>query len=102
MLLGLLRPRTVIEIGTYMGGSALWFADMMTVHGIQEPSVISIDIDPNVAFTDERISFQHGDARHLDHKLTARVMAAMERPILVIDDSSHEFDDVLAVLTFFD
>ena len=43
-LLWELKPRTVIEFGTYKGGSALWIADMLKMFGCKS-RVISMDID---------------------------------------------------------
>lgn len=44
MLLGRERPRTLIEIGTHMGGSALWFADQGALLGL-ELKVLSVDLE---------------------------------------------------------
>ncbi|KAK2547576.1 Rhamnosyl O-methyltransferase, partial [Acropora cervicornis] len=43
-LLWELKLRTVIEFGTYKGGSALWTADMLKMFGCKS-RVISVDID---------------------------------------------------------
>ncbi|MEP7158133.1 MAG: CmcI family methyltransferase [Chloroflexota bacterium] len=101
MLIGRLRPRTVIEIGTLEGGSALWFADILSAHQIAEPRVISLDIQPSATVSDERITFVQGDARALDEALDAATMGAIERPLLAIDDGSHVYEDCLASLEFF-
>jgi cephalosporin hydroxylase len=39
------KPRTIIEIGSLSGGSAVWMADMLEVFGI-DGEVVSIDITP--------------------------------------------------------
>jgi len=109
LLLEQAAPRTLIEIGSYAGGSALWFAD-------QRPGmrVISIDMNPpsscgadipvcapsrNVPVTPE---FLQGDARNLAAVLTDDVMQSIERPLLVIEDSNHFSATTSAVLDFFD
>jgi cephalosporin hydroxylase len=39
------RPTTIIETGTYKGGSALWFAFLMDVLAIQDGHIYTIDIE---------------------------------------------------------
>lgn len=101
-LLSMQQPKSVVEIGTKHGGSALWFADMLSAAGVDAPVVVSIDINPMAAFTDRRIHFLEGAAQTLGNVLTAAVFDALPRPLLVVDDSSHLYDDALAVLRFFD
>lgn len=100
-LLPRLSPRTVIEIGAKHGGSALWFADMLSAAGASDFRIVSVDIDPKVGFSDPRIHVLQGDAARLGETLTPDRLAALPRPWLVVEDSSHRYEDVLAVLTFF-
>lgn len=99
-LIQALRPRTVIEIGTKEGGSALWFADTIGAHGI-DVKVLSVDRCPPSAIIDPRITFIRGDARDLAPSLPEAVMCALPHPILVVEDSAHEYEASLAVLEFF-
>ena len=101
-LLSALAPKTIIEIGTKSGGSALWFADMQAAQGIEDARVISVDIDPQARFTDPRIIFLQGDAADLGEALPADLLQSCPHPILVIEDSSHHYRHSLAVLEFFD
>ena len=101
-LIGRQLPRTIIEIGSASGGSALWFADMLTCHGIAAPRVVSVDIEPPADVHDERITFLRGDARALDGVLSEADLDRLERPWMVVEDSSHMFEDSIAVLDFFD
>ena len=100
-LIGRLRPRTVIEVGTKEGGSALWFADALEAHGI-EPRVVSIDVDNPPALDDDRIEFLRGDGARLKDVLPPERLAKLPHPFLVIEDSAHLFEVSLAVLDFFD
>lgn len=100
-LLAKLQPRTVIEIGSKFGGSALFFADMMTADGL-DGRVISVDTEQQVTFSDPRIDFIIGDALDLASALPDDLLAGLERPLLVVEDSSHHFDTCMAVLQFFD
>jgi cephalosporin hydroxylase len=100
-LLSQLAPRTVIEIGSKFGGSALWFADMLTAQGVPDARVLSVDIELLATFTDPRITFLHGDARRLDAALPAALLRQCPRPWLVIEDSSHHYPECIAVLDYF-
>jgi cephalosporin hydroxylase len=97
LLLEHARPSTLIEIGTNAGGSALWFADQRP--GMQ---VISIDLEPPVGLEHPFVEFRRGDARQLSDVLSAACMESLERPLLVIEDSSHHSATTAAVLDFFD
>jgi cephalosporin hydroxylase len=101
LLIQRVRPQTVIEIGTMYGGSALWFADMLTVHGIERAHVVSIDIEPLAALSDPRITFARGNAQALHEVLDPLAINALLRPFLIVEDSSHLYADSLAVLNFF-
>jgi cephalosporin hydroxylase/glycosyltransferase involved in cell wall biosynthesis len=95
-----LHPATVIEIGTKAGGSALWFADMMAAHGLS-PRVMSVDIDADPEFKDERICFLRGDANDLGKALGKETLGRLPHPWLVVEDSAHLYEPCLAVLRFF-
>jgi len=101
LLLWRQRPGTIIEIGTHSGGSALWFADQAQALGLKT-RIISIDINPFTAFSDPRISFRGCDARTLHKALPDAEMNALPRPLLVIEDASHDYEVSLASLRFFD
>jgi cephalosporin hydroxylase len=96
-----LQPRTLIEIGTLKGGSALWLADVLTAAGI-EANVVSIDFNCQSEVVDPRIEFLEGDVHDLGQVLTKTKLAALPRPLLVIEDSAHTYTSTLAALRFFD
>lgn len=100
-LLERLRPGTVIEIGTLEGGSAVWFADQMQIHGIK-PCVVSVDRNSCPVIGDPRVLFLEADAMNLASVLGADVLAGLPRPWLVIEDSAHTFEVTQAVLDYFD
>lgn len=94
------RPKTIIEIGSKHGGSAVWFADMLSLYGI-DGRVVSVDIAPVTNISDPRIDFLEGDVADLSKSLTNTIIATLARPWLVIEDSSHLYEHSLAALNFF-
>jgi cephalosporin hydroxylase len=100
LLLERLRPRTLIEIGSFAGGSALWFADQASLLDL-DLGVLSVDlVKPEVLHP--AVTFLQGDARDLGVVLTPLLLEALGRPLLVIEDSSHLAGNTRAVLEFFD
>lgn len=101
MLIWNLRPGTIIEVGTYHGGSALWLADITRAFGLST-RIVSVDIQKFTAFADPRIEFVQGDTHKLSESLTDEFMNGLPRPLLVIEDSSHQYAGTLACMRFFD
>ena len=96
-----LKPRTIMEIGSCRGGSALMFADMTRMYGL-DCHVWSADINRVDDQQDERVTFLKGDACKLQEAFTPEMLAAMPRPWLVVEDSAHLYETSLAVLQFYD
>lgn len=95
-----IEPRTVLEIGAKHGGSALFFADLMTAGGV-DGRVLAVDIDPLVAFDDERIEIVRADAQRLGGTRAEELLRDdPPRPLVVIEDSAHDYDTTLAVMRF--
>jgi cephalosporin hydroxylase len=101
LLLDRARPRTLIEIGSYRGGSAIWFADQASLLGL-DLELLSIDLEIPVTVADPSVNFLRGDARELGTVLPPKLMNAVKRPLMVVEDSSHLADTTAAVLEFFD
>jgi cephalosporin hydroxylase len=97
LLLERAQPKTLIEIGTHAGGSALWFADQRP--GMQ---VLSIDLQTPEGVEHPSVRFLRGDAHQLGGVLTPALMESLARPLLVVEDSSHMAATTAAVLDFFD
>lgn len=100
LLLWNVKPRSLIEIGSKSGGSALWFGDLLEAfdtHG----HVYSLDIVPVKDVSHPRVSFAEADGRNLGATLTGEFLQAMPRPWLVIEDADHTYATSLAVLNFF-
>lgn len=101
MLLERLRPRTLVEIGTNAGGSALWFAGIADMLDI-DLRILTIDLEPPTDLDHPAIEVLRGDAEALGDVLAPSRLAALPRPLLVVEDSSHRAATTLAVLEFFD
>ena len=90
MLLYELQPKTVIELGTLTGGSAMWLADQLDLFGV-EGQVYSVDIDlsqlDEKAKADLRLKFLEGDCNQINTVLTPDLLSTLPHPWLVIDDA---------------
>lgn len=96
-LLWRIRPRWIIETGTYAGGSALFLAHMCDLLGAGE--VLTIDIArPPQAPQHERLHYVTGSS--IDPAVLACVRGHVGQagPVLVILDSDHHCPHVLAEL----
>jgi cephalosporin hydroxylase len=90
------RPQTIIETGTYRGGSALWFAFLMDVLNIKDGHVYTIDIedyrDHEHGIDHPRISYLRGDSTDVAMRDAVRdELPANDRRLIVLDaDHSAE------------
>ncbi len=94
------RPRTLIEIGSYMGGSAVWFADQARSLGF-DMQVLSVDLQAPAITNMPSVQFLQGDARALASTLPPGLMETLPRPFMVVEDASHMASTTAAVLEFF-
>ena len=83
MLIEELRPRTIIELGSGAGASALFFADLCTVAGLNT-KIISVDTSTGKV-SDPRITFVQSDCSSW-LGATANSKPDFERPCLVVED----------------
>lgn len=98
-LLWELGPKTIVEIGSKAGGTAMLLADMASVYGL-DARVVSIDLTPPSPPPTDRVTFIRGDVRDLGTSLGA-LTGELEHPWLVIEDSAHTFEGCTAALRFF-
>lgn len=85
-----IKPDVIIEIGTWHGGSALMLAHLCDAMGTGR--VISIDKNPAPNLSHPRITWLTGDATKVFLQITSK------EKVLVIEDSSHEYQQCLDVL----
>ncbi len=93
MLLAELKPRTVFEIGSGLGASAVWLADHLKMLGI-EAHVYSVDIKPP-ELSHAGVTFYAGDCNTPDKLFPTEVLQNAPHPWLVIEDAHQNVDGVL-------
>lgn len=92
-----LRPELVIETGTAFGGSALFLATVCDAVGAGE--IISIDSDPRPGLPEhDRVTYLTGSSIAPETVEAVAETARGKDPIMVILDSDHSRDHVLAEL----
>ena len=94
------KPRTVIEMGTFTGASAIWMADILNLSKI-ECNLFSVDIDLSLlhpsakALQPLNLTFMEGDNKEIEKVLSSDFFSAQPHPIIVIEDSHEYFDEVM-------
>lgn len=97
-LLWELRPRTIIELGAFEGGSAIWLADVAAALGI-DSRVLSFDKDISIVKTSHpRVSFERLDACAIKDELDPKIRCSNPHPFLVIEDAHTNVFTVLECL----
>jgi cephalosporin hydroxylase len=97
ILLWELRPKTIIELGSGTGGSALMLADLMRGYEL-ETSILSIDLRAP-AVEAEGVTFLEGDLADIARLLPHATLAGLPHPWLLIEDAHAH---VPATLRHFD
>jgi cephalosporin hydroxylase len=104
---------TVVEVGTYGGGSALWFRDRLrTLQAYgrieRDPLVVSVDVDQADAAgllaavgSGQQIRLVEGDVRDASTVAEVRRLIADRTNCFVVEDSAHTYETTLASLEAF-
>lgn len=100
LLVWKVKPRTIVEVGSKDGASALWLADMLGNFGI-DGRVHSVDIVRVERVSHPRVTFLEGNGRALHETFTREFLESLPRPLLVIEDADHSFETSKHVLDFF-
>lgn len=97
MLINDLKPDLIIEIGTYMGGATYYYAELLDLLGKGEVHTIDInDKSPDVVKNHPRVkTFSEGW-----DKYPLELISQYEK-VLIIEDSSHTYENTLAVMKHF-
>ena len=87
-----IKPRTVIELGTFAGGSAIWMGDMFKTLEL-DCHCYSVDYDHSLLPDEARrmkpdnVTFLLGDCRVIDETLTPKMLSELPHPMIIIDDA---------------
>lgn len=91
-------PDFIVEIGNYCGGSALALAHLCDALG--RGTILACDVNhehvPALVRNHRRINFIEGDACQAFDRIVKQT--GRDSKVLVIEDSSHTYDNTLAVL----
>jgi cephalosporin hydroxylase len=95
------RPQLIVETGTHLGGSALWFAHQFDLLG-GAGQVVTVDVQPHPGKPEHpRIAYHHGSSLGDDFfDLVSSRAAGLDR-VMVVLDSDHTCDHVAAELERF-
>ena len=100
------KPKTVIEMGSFTGASAMWYADAAKSLGY-DCQVHSIEIDHSLLSEEikqqkpDHVNFIEGDANRIEEILPSSVLQPLPHPWLVIEDSHENITNVLTYLNQF-
>jgi cephalosporin hydroxylase len=92
-LIAELRPQTVFEVGSGSGASAAWFADNLTLSGV-EGRVHSVDL-VRAAAQHPQVNFYQGDCSDPAHLFAPELLRSAPHPWLVVEDAHHNIAAVL-------
>jgi cephalosporin hydroxylase len=99
-LLWQLKPKTIVEIGSYSGGSALWLADLLRSWKYKT-KIYSFDITPpRINKIPRNLKFLQADIYNLQDSALAKILENAPHPILVIEDGPHTYEGSLNTLNF--
>jgi cephalosporin hydroxylase len=92
MIINEIKPDLIIEIGSFYGGNTLYLADLLNILNKGEVHTIDIEnyITSDLITEHPRIKRFLGGYKNYDLNLTKDFQT-----ILVIDDGSHQYQDVL-------
>lgn len=98
------KPGTIVEIGSFHGGAAMFYRDITRAWGLNT-QIITVDFRAN-QYQDEQvgsdgIEFLQTDALKLEGSALEKRLETAPRPWLVIEDSAHTFEVSYAVLDYF-
>jgi len=97
-LLSELRPKSIFEIGSGSGASAIWLADHVAMIDPGDRTgcrVHSVDLVRATA-SHPGVTFHQGDCAHPEGLFDAAVLDSAPHPWLVIEDAHHNVAAVLA------
>ena len=95
------RPAMVIELGTYVGGMAIWIADQLKLLDVNEAKVYSMDIDTSQLsdaakkLKPDNVTYLQGDSNEIEKTFTPDLLSSLPHPWVVIEDAHANMSGVL-------
>jgi len=95
-----LKPATIIELGAYAGGAAIWMGDTLKTLGIP-CQIYSMDIDLSLLedcvkeVKPDNVTFLQGDCYAIEKTFTPEFMSQLPHPWVVFEDSHPDCKNVL-------
>lgn len=97
------KPEIIIEFGTFKGGSAIYFADILKINGLKDSKVISVDIDAK-----EQPEYDEwGTVEYLNgSSINSDIFKIIEkecknRKTLIVEDSDHSYQHIIDELNLY-
>ena len=98
MMIQDIKPKTILEFGTYDGGSSLWMEDIMKSLSL-DCKIHTFDINPDRVKLpeDSKIKYHELDNNKINEFIdqSRELFENMESPILIIEDSHVNVDEVV-------
>ena len=92
-LIAEVRPQTVFEVGSGLGASAVWFADIMAMGGL-DGRIHSVD-RIKVENEHSHVTFYQGDCSEAERLFDAELLRTAPHPWLIVEDAHHNVAGVL-------
>lgn len=96
MILWDVKPKTILEIGSGTGSSAVWLADLVKNYGL-DTYIYSMDIKKSNLKSD-RVTFLEGNSSNLGDSFSPEFLRTFPRPMLVIEDAHNYVLEVMQYL----
>ena len=94
------RPCSIVEIGSFEGGAASFYADMCHAYGLTT-KIVTSDFRDIQSHFDPRVHFVQADALDIASSGLHELLRDLPRPWLIIEDSAHTQEVCYAVLDYF-
>ena len=85
MMIWNVKPKTIIELGSGTGASAIWMADLGKLYAL-DCQVLSMDIN-KPEFKAKGIEFINGDCNFIDKYFPGSILQKLPHPWIIIEDA---------------
>ena len=98
-----IRPATIIELGVFTGGNAVWMSDMLKLMEI-DCHIYGMDIELSLIedgirkIKPDNVTFLQGDSTKIEETFPEKFIKGLPRPLIVIEDTHI---NTLGILEYF-